>query len=95
VKLNQWKLIESILKNRSDFAKQEDKNGNNLFHLLANLNEDKGVDTIENISKILPDALKINLLKQKNKTNQKPMDIAQSHNNTSSLELLIDIENNS
>ncbi len=94
-RLNQWKLIESILKPRSDLAKQKDKDGNNLFHLLANLSEDKGVETIQNVLAILSNELKVNLLKEKNKTNQKPMDIAQFHNNTSSLELLINVENNS
>src|SRR5580693_7205996 len=33
-KLNEWELIESILKTRSDLAKQKDKDENNLFHLL-------------------------------------------------------------
>jgi hypothetical protein len=37
----------------------------------------------------------MNLLKEQNKSHQKPMEIAQSQNNTSCLELLIDIENNS
>jgi ankyrin repeat protein len=95
VKLNEWKLIEAILKSRSDLARKKDKNGNNLFHLLANLSEDKGVETIEKVFAILPNEVKMNLLKEQNKSQQKPMDIAQSQNNTSCLELLIDIENNS
>jgi len=97
VKLNQWKLIESILKNRSDFAKQKDKDGNNLFHLLANLDEDKGVETIENISKILPSDIEKLLKEGKNQKNQTPMDIAQSHGNIQCMNLLtltIDIGKN-
>ncbi len=80
VKLNQWKLIVSILKNRSDFVEQKDKDGNNLFHLLANLNED--------ISKILPTDIKNLLKEEKNQKNQTPMDIAQSHGNTQCMNLL-------
>jgi ankyrin repeat protein len=95
VKLNEWKLIECILKSRSDLAKQKDQNGNNLFHLLANLSEDKGAETIKNVLAILPNELNMDLLKEQNQTNEKPMDIAQFHNNTSSLKFLINIDNHS
>jgi len=87
-RLNQWKLIESILKPRSDLAKQKDKDGNNLFHLLANLSEDKGVETVANILKILPNDIKNILKEEKNGKNETPMDIAQSYGNTKCMNLL-------
>jgi ankyrin repeat protein len=94
-KFNQWKIIELILKTRSDLMQQKDKDGNNLFHFLANLSEDKGAETIENVLRILPPELKINLLKEENKQNQTPMDIAKSNGNISSSKMLHNHENNS
>jgi ankyrin repeat protein len=97
-KLNHGKLIETILKKRSDLVEQKDKDGNNMFHLLANLSEDKGAETIENILTILPNESKINLLKEKNTKNETPIDIAQSHGNTKFIDLfessLIDVQQN-
>lgn len=87
-KLNHGKIIETILKKRSDLVEQKDKDGNNMFHLLANLSEDKGAKTIENILIILPNESKINLLKEKNTKNETPIDIAQSHGNTQCIDLL-------
>ena len=81
-KLNHGKIIETILKKRSDLVEQKDKDGNNMFHFLANLREDKGTETIENILTILPNESKIKLFKETNKINQTPLDIAQSHGNT-------------
>ncbi len=92
-KFNQWKIIELILKSRSDLIQQKDKDGNNLFHFLANLNEDKGVETIEKILKIFPDRIK-NLLNEENKQNQTPMDIARSNGNTQSGTLFLNIGKN-
>ncbi|CAF4233256.1 unnamed protein product, partial [Rotaria sp. Silwood2] len=91
-KCNQWKLIEPIIKNRSDLVKHKDKNGNNLLHLLANLHDDEGAEVIKSIFKILPNEIKTNLLTEKNKNNQRPIDIAQSHGNPFSCELLIESE---
>ncbi|CAF1156832.1 unnamed protein product [Rotaria sordida] len=91
-KCNQWKLIEVILKNRSDLVEQKDKNDNNLLHLLANLNEDEGAETIGNIFKILSNDTKQILLIGKNKLSQTPLEIAQSHGNPFSCELLIENE---
>ncbi|CAF3996675.1 unnamed protein product, partial [Rotaria sp. Silwood2] len=87
-----WKLIEPIIKNRSDLVKHKDKNGNNLLHLLANLHDDEGAEVIKSIFKILPNEIKTNLLTEKNKNNQRPIDIAQSHGNPFSCELLIESE---
>jgi hypothetical protein len=60
---------------------------------LANLNEDKGVETIEKILKIFPDRIK-NLLNEENKQNQTPMDIARSNGNTQSGTLFLNIGKN-
>ncbi len=78
-KFNQWKIIELILKNRPELGKQKDKSGNNLFHFLAKLSEDGGAKTIEDVFQILPEELKIDLLREENKQNQTPMNIAQSN----------------
>jgi len=87
-KMNQWKLIETILKTRSDLAQQKDKHNNNLLHLLANLSEDKASETLKNVLEILPNDVKTKLMKEKNKNNQTPIEIAQSHSNTQSIYLL-------
>ena len=87
-KLNYGKIIETILKKRSDLVEQKDKDGNNMFHFLANLSENKGAETIEHILTILPNDLKTNLLKETNKINQTPLDIAQLHGNTQCIDLL-------
>ncbi|CAF1037725.1 unnamed protein product [Rotaria sordida] len=87
-KCNQWKLIEVILKNRSDLVEQKDKNDNNLLHLLANLNEDGGAENIKNIFKILSNDTKQILLIGKNKLSQTPLEIAQSHGNTQCIDML-------
>ena len=87
-KFNQRQVVECILKKRPEYAKQKDKNGNNLFHLLANLKGDQGVELIEKILLILSDDISIKLFKEKNRQNQTPMDIAKSSNNTSVLSLL-------
>ncbi|CAF2313016.1 unnamed protein product [Rotaria sp. Silwood2] len=87
-KCNQWKLIEPIIKNRSDLVKHKDKNGNNLLHLLANLHDDEGAEVIKNIFKILPNDTKEMLLVGKNKLCQTPIEIAQSHGNTHCIDIL-------
>jgi ankyrin repeat protein len=87
-KCNQWKLIKPILEKRCELTKQKDKDGNNLLHLLANIDEDKGAETIENVVKILPKDTKRELVKEKNKTKQTPLEVAQSHGNTQCIDLL-------
>jgi ankyrin repeat protein len=87
-KHNHWKLIEIILTKRLDLAEQKDNDGNNLLHLLANLNDDQGVETIQNVLGILSNDMKARLTGEKNKNNQTPFDIAQSNGNTSSGDLL-------
>jgi len=87
-KLNQWKLIEIILENRSDLVQQKDKYDNNILHLLAELSEDKGAETIKNVFKILSNDIKKCLLTEKNQKNETPMEIAKSHGNTQCINLL-------
>lgn len=87
-KLNHWILIEAILKKRLDLSEKLDKSDNNIFHLLANISDDKSYETIQNLIGLLPDNIKKNLLKKKNKDNQLPIDIAQIKNNMKSIDLL-------
>jgi ankyrin repeat protein len=86
-KFNQWKIMELILKNRSDLIHQTDKDGNNLLHLLTNINDDKGVETIDKLLKTFPSDIKI-LLNEENNQHQTPMNISQSNGNTQSYDLL-------
>jgi ankyrin repeat protein len=86
---NRWTIIEIILNKRPDLAEQKDKNGNNVFHLLANLSEDdKAAETMQNVMKILSNDVKVNLLKAKNENNQTPIEIAQSNGNTQFMNVL-------
>ncbi len=87
-KLNQWILIEALLKKRFELSDKTDKYGNNILHLLANISDDKADETIKNVLAILPDDIRTKLLKKKNKDNQIPMDIAQTKNNTHCIDLL-------
>ncbi|CAF2994283.1 unnamed protein product [Rotaria socialis] len=88
-KLNQWKLMEPILRNRLDLVQQKDKAENNLFHLLAEINDDEGAATIQNVINILPNEITTKMLKQRNKDKQIPLQIAESRGNSSSCKLLI------
>ncbi|CAF4117448.1 unnamed protein product, partial [Rotaria magnacalcarata] len=88
-KLNQWKLMEPILRNRLDLVQQKDKAGNNILHLLAEIEEDEGAATIQNVFKILPNEITTKMLEQRNTDNQIPLQIAESHRNSSSCKLLI------
>ena len=88
-KFNQGQLVECILKKWPEYIKQKDKNGNNLFHLLANLKDDQGVELIEKILLILSDELFIDLLKGKNENEKTPLNVAQSNGNIQIEKLLI------
>ena len=87
-KYNHMNLIETILKNRSDLAKQKDKDGNNIFHLLANVNDDKGAESIKNIFEHLSNDMKVCFMKEKNQNDQTPLEIAQSQGNIQCIALL-------
>jgi len=86
-KLNQWILIEAILKKRLDYSEKIDKYDNNILHLLANVSEDKANETIKNVLTLLPNHIRTNLLKKKNKANQIPIEIAQAKNNIHCVDL--------
>ena len=88
-KFNQGQVVECILKKRPEYAKHKDKNGNNLFHLLANLKGDQGVELIEKILLILSDELSIDLLKGKNENEKTPINVAQTNGNILVEKLLI------
>ncbi|CAF2631998.1 unnamed protein product [Rotaria sp. Silwood2] len=81
-KLNEWILLEAMLKKRLDLTENTDKNDNNILHLLANISENKANETIKNVLLLLPDNIKTNLLKKENNDKLTPIDIAQSKNNT-------------
>ncbi|UJR25794.1 hypothetical protein I4U23_007144 [Adineta vaga] len=85
---NEWKVIELIVKEREDVIEAKDNDGNNMLHLLANVKEDAGAETLKNLLEILPIDVKMRLLKEENKKSQVAKDIAQSHENTQCLSLL-------
>jgi ankyrin repeat protein len=87
-KCNQWTLMKSILEKRCDLVKQKDKNDNNLLHLLADFSGEKGVEMLEYVLKMLPNDTRTELVKEKSKTNQTPMEIAQSRGNTQCVDIL-------
>ena len=80
-KLNQWILIEAVLKKRLDLAENLDKYDNNILHLLANVSENKANKTIKHVLSLLPNELRTKLIEKKNKGNQTPIDIAQAKHN--------------
>lgn len=92
-KLNQWNIIEIILKKRLDLSERTDKYDNNILHLLANVSDDKAYETIKNVLSLLADDIKTNLLNKKNKDNKIPMEIAQMNNNNQCIDLLKNIVN--
>ncbi|CAF3963887.1 unnamed protein product [Adineta steineri] len=86
-KFNQWILIEAILKKRLDLIEKTDKADNNILHLLANISEDKAIETIKNIFVLLSNDTKTKLLEKKNNNNETPMEIAQANNNNLCVDL--------
>lgn len=80
-KKNQWEILKLILEHRLDLIKQKDYHGNNLFHLLFQINGDQAGETLEQILRILPDHLKEDLINETNEDQQTPMDIAQCQTN--------------
>jgi ankyrin repeat protein len=87
-KLNHRNLIEAILKNRIELSEKTDKYNNNILHLLAKVSDDKANETIKHVLALLSDDRRIKLLKEKNKANQTPIDIARIKNNTHCFDLL-------
>ena len=82
---NHWILIELILRQREDLAKQIDNKKNNFLHLLA---EHQHVETIRLSLAILSKNLQEKLLNEKNQFDQRPVDIARVHELTEVVDLL-------
>jgi len=80
-KLNQNRLISAILKKYPEFAKQVDKQGNNLLHLLANVSENKARTTIDHVFILLDDQMKKQLILGRNQLGQTPEYVARYHRN--------------
>ena len=86
-KLNHWVLMKPILEKRLDLLEKVDNSGNNIFHLLADVSEDKAVDTIKHVLGLVPHYLKVKLFHQKNQEKQTPKGIAQAKNHSHYVDL--------
>jgi ankyrin repeat protein len=86
-KFNQNKLIVAILKKQPEFARQVDKQGNNLLHLLANISENKARTSIDNVFMLLNDQLKVQLMLERNQFEQTPDQIARNQRNMEYVDL--------
>ncbi|CAF1578302.1 unnamed protein product [Adineta ricciae] len=86
-KLNHWILMKPIVEKRLDLLEKVDNSGNNIFHLLADVSEDKAVDTIKYVLELIPHNLKVKLFNQKNQEKQTPKDIAQAKNHSHYVDL--------
>lgn len=87
-KYNQWFLIETILKKRLDFIEKIDHQGNNVLHLLAEIENDQGKETIEKLLKFLSNEKKQILIETKNLDKRTPFELAQFKNNSQCADLL-------
>lgn len=87
-KYNQWILIETILKKRLDLIEKVDRQGNNVLHLLAEIDNDQGKETIEKLLKFLANETKQVLIEKKNLDNRIPFEIAQLKSNSQCADLL-------
>jgi ankyrin repeat protein len=87
-KFNQNRLIIAILKKQPELAKQVDKQGNNLLHLLANVKEDKAKKTIENVLTLLDNRMKECLISGLNQRKQTPEQVARKYDNMEYIDLL-------
>ena len=87
-KWNQNPLLGAILKKRPELAKQIDRQGNNLLHLLAIVSENKAEKTIDNVFMFLNKQMKEYLLLGVNHRQQTPQAMARDHGNIRYLDLL-------
>ncbi len=87
-KFNQNRLIIAILKKKSELAKQVDKQGNNLLHLLANVREGQAKNTIGNVLTLLDDKMREYLTLSLNRHKQTPVQVAQKYGNLEYIRLL-------
>lgn len=63
-----------------------------MLYIIANLSEDKGAQTIKNVLEILSKELKMTLLEEQNKINEKSMNITKCRCYTFSYKRLIDVK---
>jgi hypothetical protein len=84
-KLGQANIVKMLLQNRPHLVQHVDKQKNNFLHLLA---ENGSNEMIENSLALLSDQVRQELLSGKNRANQRPVDIAQSHGNSQCADLL-------
>ena len=78
-KFHQWSIVKLLLQKRPDLVQHTDKQKNNFLHLLA---ENRSNEMIERSLALLAGSLRRQLLREKNRANQRPVDIAQSRGNT-------------
>jgi ankyrin repeat protein len=87
-KFNQNRLIIAILKKQPELAQQVDQQGNNLLHLLANVQENQAKKTIENVLTLLDKNMKEWLISGLNRRQQTPEQIARKNDNMEYIDLL-------
>lgn len=91
-KFSRWNIVEMLLQNRTDLVQHIDKQENNFLHLLA---ENGSNEMIKQSLALMSDQVRQQLLSGKNRANQRPVDIAQSHGNSQCVDLLkcpVDLE---
>ena len=87
-RLNQQKLILSILSRRMDLATQIDHQSNNLLHLLANISTNRAKETIEKVFSLLDSRSKDRLISELNQSQERPADVAKNHGHNEYIDLL-------
>lgn len=87
-RLNQKRLIVSILNYGSELAKQKDQQGNNLLHLLANISSSQAKETIEQVLNLLDTRSKDRLISELNQSQERPVDVAKNHGHNEYIDLL-------
>lgn len=87
-KFNQNRLIIAILKKQPELAQQVDQQGNNLLHLLTNVQENQAKKTIENVLTLLDKKMKEWLISGLNRRQQTPEQIARKNDNMEYIDLL-------
>lgn len=87
-KYNQKRLITAILKKYPEYAKQIDKEKNNLLHLLSKIPDNEAKDTIESVFILLDRTMIEFLITGLNQQMQTPEKIAKQYNNMEYINLL-------
>lgn len=87
-KYNQNDLITIILRQRMEYFYQNDQQGNNLLHLLAQIPNNQAKMTMENIFTIIDSSSKELLVTSSNNQNQTPEYVAKYYGNIGYISLL-------